>query len=314
MQLYDAGVVQAALNWPDLIAAIEQHFAAPVEVPQRQVLTIANPKGENGVLLLMPAWLGGDSIGVKAVTFFPGNTAKGISTISAAYLLFDGETGAIRAAMDGDAITVRRTAATSAAAAKRLARTDARRLLVIGTGQLSEHMASAHAAVRVYESIEIHGRDPAKASAVAGALRRSGLAASVALDLEASVCRADVISCCTSASTPLFPGAWLQPGCHVDLVGSFKDDMREVDDEAVRRSAIFVDAKPGALLSGDLAQPLRDGVINEGHILADLADLVSGRHPGRGNAAMITLFKSVGNAREDLAAARLIAETRKVPG
>jgi len=137
MKTFDAAAVEAALGWPVLIEAIERLFVAGVEAPQRQALSIANPKGEDGVLLLMPAWVGGDSIGVKAVTFFPGNAARGISTISAAYLLFDGATGAIRAAMDGDAITVRRTAATSAAAARHLARQDAARLLGWGRNTLA---------------------------------------------------------------------------------------------------------------------------------------------------------------------------------
>ena len=306
MKTFDEEAVRAALPWGALIEAIEALFVQGADVPQRQALTIANPKGEDGVLLLMPAWIGGDSIGVKAVTFFPGNSRRGISTISAAYLLFDGDTGAIRAAMDGDAITVRRTAATSAAAAKYLARADARRLLIVGTGQLSANLAEAHAAVRRYETIEIYGRDTAKARSVVAALAQEGLAASVCADLETSARAADVISCCTSAPQPVLKGAWLKPGCHVDLVGSFKDDMRESDDELVRRAAIFVDANPGALLSGDLAQPLRAGVIAEAAILGEFRDLASGAHKGRTSADQITLFKSVGNAIEDLAAARMV--------
>lgn len=307
MKTYDAAAVERALGWPALIGGIERLFAQGATVPQRQVLSIPNPKGEECALLLMPAWVAGESIGIKAVTFFPGNSARGISTISAAYLLFDGETGAIRAAMDGDAITVRRTAATSAAAAKRLARADAQRLLVIGTGQLSANMAAAHAHVRAFETIEIYGRASAKAASVVAGLKAEGIAASVCHDLEASVRAADVISCCTSATSPLFPGAWLKPGSHLDLVGSFKDDMRECDDDAVARATIFVDALPGALLAGDLSKPLRDGMINEGAIQADFAALVTGAHPGRTSDTEITLFKSVGNAIEDLAAARLIA-------
>lgn len=307
MKTYDEAAVRQALPWGRLIAAIEKLFVAGADVPQRQALTIANPKGEDGVLLLMPAWIGGDSIGVKAVTFFPGNTKRGISTISAAYLLFDGDTGAIKAAMDGDAITVRRTAATSAAAAKSLARKDARRLLIVGTGQLSANLAEAHAAVRSYDMIEIYGRNPEKARSVVAALAAEGVSARICADLEASAHAADVISCCTSATAPVLKGAWLKPGCHVDLVGGFKDDMREADDDVVRAASIFVDATPGALLSGDLAQPLRDGVIKETAILGTFRDLASGAHAGRASETEITLFKSVGNALEDLAAARIIA-------
>lgn len=306
MKVFDAAQVRAALPWPELITAIEALFVAGATVPQRQALTIDNPGGADGTLLLMPAWIGGDSIGVKAVTFFPGNSALGLSTISAAYLLFDGRTGAIRAACDGDEITVRRTAATSAAAAKRLARADARRLVVVGAGQLSANMAEAHAAVRSYDVIGIYARKSEKAADVVARLAAGGLKAEVVDDLEAAVRAADVVSCCTSATRPVVLGAWLKPGAHLDLVGAFKDDMRECDDEAVRRAAIFVDARPGALLAGDLAQPIRAGVIGEAAIRGDFRDLVAGLHPGRTGDSEITLFKSVGNAIEDLAAGRLI--------
>lgn len=307
MKMYDQAAVTAALPFPALIEAIEALFRRGADVPQRQVLSISQPSGEAGTLLLMPAWIGGDAIGVKAVTFFPGNTKRGISTISAAYLMFDGETGAIRAAMDGDAITVRRTAATSAAAAKYLAREDAKRLVVIGTGQLSANMAAAHAAVRGYERIGIYGRRAQKAREVVKSLGEEGIEAEVIPDLETAVRAADVVSCCTSATTPVFDGTWLKPGAHVDLVGAFKDDMRECDDATIRRAEIFVDARPGALLAGDLAQPIRAGLITEQDIRADFRELVTGVHPGRTDQEAITLFKSVGNAIEDLAAARLIA-------
>ena len=306
MKTYDAEAVRRALPWPDLITAIEALFVRGADVPQRQALTITNTGGEDGTLLLMPAWIGGESIGVKAVTFFPGNTKRGISTISAAYLLFDGATGAIRAAMDGDAITVRRTAATSAAAARKLAREDARRLLIVGTGQLSANLAQAHAAVRAYDSIEIYGRTASKAAEVVADLAALGLHATVCTHLETSVRAADTIACCTSATAPVLKGAWLKPGVHVDLVGGFKDDMREADDDVVRAASIFVDARPGALLSGDLAQPIRAGMISEADILGDFRALASGTHPGRRSQGEITLFKSVGNAIEDLAAAQLV--------
>ena len=306
MKTYDAEAVRRALPWPDLITAIEALFVRGADVPQRQALTITKTGGEDGTLLLMPAWIGGESIGVKAVTFFPGNTKRGISTISAAYLLFDGATGAIRAAMDGDAITVRRTAATSAAAARKLAREDARRLLIVGTGQLSANLAQAHAAVRAYDSIEIYGRTASKAAEVVAELAALGLPATVCTHLETSVRAADTIACCTSATSPVLKGAWLKPGVHVDLVGGFKDDMRETDDDVVQAASIFVDARPGALLSGDLSQPIRAGVISEADILGDFRALASGAHPGRRSESEITLFKSVGNAIEDLAAAQLV--------
>lgn len=307
MQMFDAAAVRAALPWPGLIAALEEMFAGGADVPQRQSFTIANPKGDDGTLLLMPAWIGGDSIGVKAVTFFPGNTAIGLATINAAYLLFDGADGRLKGVYEGDELTVRRTAAASAVAAKRLARADAQHLLVVGTGQLSANMAAAHASVRAFTRIEIYGRNRDKAAAVVAALAEEGLKAAICEDLAASAAAADVISCCTSATEPVVRGAWLKPGAHLDLVGAFKGDMREADDEAVTRASLFVDLRPGAILAGDLAQPLAAGIIAESDIRADLKELVTGAHPGRTGDDEITFFKSVGYALEDLAAARLIA-------
>lgn len=309
IKLLNAEDVRHRLPWEGLIAAIEAQFAEGAQVPPRSVFDVANPKGENGALLLMPAWSEGDTLGVKAVTFFPGNSARGLSTISAAYLLFDGVTGQIRAVCDGDEITVRRTAATSAAAAKRLARPDARRLLVVGTGQLAPNMAEAHAAVHAYDCIDVFGRTRDKAAAVVARLAAAGLPARLAEDLESAVRAADVISCCTSATVPPVRGAWLKPGTHLDLVGGFRDDMREVDDATIAAASLFVDERPGALKSGDLAQPIRDQVIRESDIRADFRALVSGVHAGRASAQEITLFKSVGHGLEDLAAGRMIART-----
>ncbi|HRJ68333.1 MAG TPA: ornithine cyclodeaminase family protein [Beijerinckiaceae bacterium] len=309
MTQLNAEDVRRRLPWDRLIGAIEAQFSEGAQVPPRPVFDVANPKGQAGALLLMPAWTEGETLGVKVVTFFPGNSELGLSTISAAYLLFDAATGQIRAVCDGDEITVRRTAATSAAAARRLARSDAKRLLVVGSGQLAPNMAEAHAAVRGYDVIEIFGRSRDKAAAVVSRLVRAGLPARVADDLEASVRAADVVSCCTSATVPPVQGTWLRPGTHVDLVGGFRDDMREVDDTAVARASLFVDERPGALKSGDLAQPIRAGLLRESDIRADFRELVTGSHVGRTSAQEITLFKSVGHGLEDLAAGRMIART-----
>ena len=194
----------------------------------------------------------------------------------------------------------------SALAARYLARPDAGRLLVIGTGRLAPALALAHANGRDLTALEVWGRRPDAARAVVEVLERQGLRAAVAEDLDEAVARADLISCATGATEPLVAGRLLSPGAHLDLVGSFRPDMREADDEAVRRAAVFVDTRAGALRSGDLARPLAAGVLDGSEILADLADLVAGRHRGRGAPEQITLFKSAGFALADLAAAGLV--------
>lgn len=298
--------LETALDWPTLIATLRDWYRDDaVEAPERQVLTIKHPDGSKGSLLIMPAWVPGQSIGVKVVTFFPQNAARGHPTINAGYMLFDGETGRMQAAMDGDTLTARRTAAASALAADYLARKDASNLLVVGTGQLAVSVAQAHCAVRAYREVRIWGRDTTKATSIATKLTDLEIAASPVTDLEAACRCADVISTITAATSPIIKGTWLRPGTHLDLIGAFKADMRESDDQAIAQAELFVDRRDGAKLAGDLAQPLQAGVITESHIRADLAQLCQAEHPGRQNDDALTVFKSAGMALQDLAAASL---------
>ena len=312
MQVLDHDAVLARLDWPALVAAIRDALArGTVVAPPRQVLTIDLGGGESATLLVMPAWEAGRAIGVKAVTFFPGNAAAGKPTINAGYLLFDGADGRLRAALDGDALTVRRTAAASALAADLLARRDARTLLVAGTGQLAAAVAEAHASVRAYARVLVWGRSPAKAAAVVAALAARGLPAEACTDLAAGCRSADVVSTVTASTAPLVRGAWLAPGSHLDLVGAFKADMRESDTAAVTGARLFVDGRAGALLAGDLAAPIAEGALAETDIAGDLADLVRGTRPGRTSASERTVFKSAGLALEDLVAATLASGERQ---
>ena len=312
MESFDAAAIRTATPWSALTAAVAEALADPeVSSPERHVHPLPLAGGSEGSLLVMPAWRAHDVIGVKAVTYFPTNAGGPSSTINAGYLLFDGCSGRLVATLDGDELTVRRTAATSALAARYLARPDAGRLLVIGTGRLAPALALAHADGRDLTSLEVWGRRPARARAVVETLQREGVHAAVAEDLDDAVARADLISCATGATEPLVAGRLLRPGAHLDLVGSFRPDMREADDEAVRRAAVFVDTRAGALRSGDLAQPLAAGVVDGSDILADLADLVAGRHRGREASSQITVFKSAGFALADLATARLVWKARE---
>jgi ornithine cyclodeaminase len=257
-------------------------------------------------LLLMPAWAAG-SLGVKIVTVFPGNRARGLASVSALYLLLDGATGHPLALIDGEALTLRRTAAASALAATHLARPDAKRLLVVGTGALAPYMAAAHCALRPMERVLVWGRSVEHARAAVARLAADGLPAEACADLGAGLALADIVTCATTAREPIVRGALVQPGTHVDLVGAFTPEMRESDDALVERAEVFVDTFAGALKeAGDLVQPIAAGAIAREHVRAELADLVTGRHPGRGSAAAVTLFKSVGTALEDLCAARLV--------
>ena len=306
MRFLDSDQIRSATAWDELIDAVADIIADDeVVAPDRQVLSMSRPGEEPASLLLMPGWINGEIVGVKAATFFPSNAGTSSSTIHAIYLCFDGQNGKLRAVLDGDELTARRTAAVSALAARTLARPDAARLLVVGTGQLAPNMARAHSKVRCFEAIQIWGRNPAAAREVAELLAAEGLPATATSDLDESIGRADVISCATSATSPLVFGERLAPGTHLDLVGGFRPDMREADDSAITQAALFVDTVPGAIQSGDLAQPLADGAIAEDSIIADLRSLVTSRHPGRQTSEEVTVFKSAGFALADLAAARL---------
>jgi len=307
--ILDENATRAALPWAPLIRAIREQFVAGCEMPVRHHHTISMPNEEDGTLLLMPAWLPGKYIGVKQVTVIPGNTARGLPAVAAAYFLSSGKTGESLAVLDGGELTARRTAATSALAADFLARDDARKLLIVGAGRLSLNLIQAHSSVRPVSSIRIWARRIDQAAQVAQRAKSMGFSAEPVEELEAAVRDADIVSTCTLSHSPLVRGGWLQPGTHLDLVGAFKATMRESDDEAVRRSTLFVDTRGGATTEGgDIVQPIASGVISETDIAADLFDLCRGRHVGRKGNEEITLFKSVGAAIEDLAAARLAYE------
>jgi len=305
LRVYSSAEVHAALPWAALAQALESAFVAgATEVPLRH----AHALGDSGSLLLMPAW-SASAIGVKLVTVMPQAAAQGLPTVQASYLLSERQSGAPLALLDGDALTVRRTAAASALAARHLARADASSLLMVGAGHLAPWLVRAHVALRpALTRIRVWARRNDAAEALADLLRREGLAADAVTDLAGAAAQADLISCATTARLPPLQGAWLRPGTHIDLVGGFRRDMREIDDAAIARcDLIVVDTRAGALgEAGDLVQPLASGVITLEKISGDLAELLRGVCAGRTRADQITLFKSVGTALEDLVAAQMV--------
>lgn len=309
MIVLDADATRKALAWPELVEALQQGFETGCEMPVRHHHDFKIPYELDGTLLLMPAWIVGKYVGVKTAIVIPENGNRGLPAVSANYQLIRATDGQTIALIDGATLTNRRTAAASALASKYLSRADASHLLMVGTGGLSRSLAQAHSAVRPIKTISVWGRTFQKAQAMAGELSDMGLNATAVSDLEDAVKSADVISCATVSKAPLVKGEWLQAGSHLDLVGAFKPDMRESDDEAMRRASVFVDTRAGALKeAGDIVQPIVDGVIFENDVLADLFDLTRGTHIGRASNDEITAFKSVGTALEDLFAAALAYE------
>jgi ornithine cyclodeaminase len=309
MLMLDAAQIERVLDFPALIDALREAFRGDGTVPLRQHLTVPVPGGSDGTLLLMPAWTPARHVGVKIVTVFPDNADLGLPSVYGSYLLLSARTGEPLAMLDGRSLTVRRTAAASALAAGYLAREDARHLVMVGTGALAPNLIAAHAAVRRFDRISLWGRNPERAAALAHRLAGLGLPVRPVADLRAAVDGADIVSCATLSREPLVLGDWLRPGTHLDLVGGFTPAMREADDTAVRRSEVYVDTRAGATHeAGDIVQPLERGVLAAESIRGDLFDLARGTVPGRRTAGEITLFKSVGTALEDLAAAELAYE------
>jgi alanine dehydrogenase len=305
-----AAELEQLLDYPSLVDALAAGFAADWTVPVRHHYSIPIKGEPDQTLLLMPAWDAGQAIGMKLATITPGNGSRGLPAVNAVYLLVDGPTGQPRALMDGASLTVRRTAAASALAARYLARKDASVMLMVGAGALSRPFIEAHLSQRPISKVYLWAREAPKREAKAKELAALGLPVEPTGDLEQAVRGADIISCATLSREPLVKGEWLQPGQHLDLVGGFTPQMRETDDTAIERARVYVDTRAGAMKeAGDIVQPLTSGVLHENAIAGDLADLTQGRVPGRQFHNQITLFKSVGTAIEDLAAAILVFES-----
>ncbi len=299
--------LETILDMASTIGAIEQAFlalsAGACRVPERLLLEIPE---RGATLLAMPAYQGGpEALGAKLVSVFPNNRARGLDVVQAAYVLLEAESGRPLALMEGNFLTGIRTAATSALATKFLAREDAARLAVFGAGTQARFHIEAMCAVRPVRSLTVSSRTRSRAEQLAReAAHRFGLEAQV-VDAAEALAGAEIICTCTSSREPLFDGRLIEPGAHINAVGAFGPAMRELDAEAVRRARIVVDTRAAAMAeAGDLLVPIAAGVIGPESILAELAEVVSGRRV-RESAQDITLFKSVGYALEDLAAARL---------
>ena len=317
MLTISAADIDRALTFPKLVETLRGAFREGAVQPVRHHHTIDRPQGASSTLLLMPAWTAfekagvskGGHIGVKIVTVSPDNNALGKPAVMGLYLLLDGTTGEPQALIDGQRLTQWRTACASALAADYLERKDASRLLVIGAGALAPFLARAHAAIRPIASIHIWNRTRANAEKVAHGLRAEGFATEIADNLDVELEKADIVSSATISASPLVKGALLKPGAHVDLVGGFTPEMREANDDAIRRARIYVDTRAGATKeAGDIVQPLASGVLASDAIVAELAELVRGEKKGRESAPEITLFKSVGTALEDLTAGIAVYE------
>ena len=303
----DAGRVAESLPFPHLIDWLAVAFARGTTAPLRQRIDAPGDRE----MLVMPA-VSERYAGVKLLTIVPDNPDNGRPLIHGLFTLFDLASGEPLAILDAAELTARRTAAVSALAARALARADASTLLLLGSGHLVPYLAEAHSAARPIRTVRIWARDAIKAAQTADRIRDRipGIDVHVVADVQIAMKGSDIISAATRATAPLIMGRWLEAGMHIDLVGGYRPHMREIDDAGIARARLFVDTRDAALVeAGDLVEPIARHIIGPEAVQGDLQDLVAGC--GRRSADEITLFKSVGTAAADLAAAELVWNARR---
>ncbi|NYT84421.1 ornithine cyclodeaminase family protein [Pollutimonas harenae] len=305
MKIFNQEKTRAALSFERLVPALKDAFIESCQVPLRHVHRVEG-SASSMTTLIMPAWVEGGFMGIKTVNIAPGNSALGKPGLHSTYLLFDATTGEPLALMDGDEITSRRTAAASALAASFLAREDAARILIVGTGRVASLLADAYAVVRPGCQVQVWNRQESSAVRLVQDLQNRGFDALLARDLSEAVASADIVTCATLASAPIVHGEWLQPGSHLDLIGSFTPAMREADDHAFKDARIYVDTQEALIKSGELLEPMSRKVFTSGDVVATLEDLCRDGSKGRQSQQERTVFKSVGTALEDLTAATLV--------
>lgn len=287
----------ARLDWIELTDAI----AAGHNLPKAQITDSLISRGPD-TMLSRAAWIDGLGLAVKTATVFPGNAAQGKPMIGGSVSLFADEDGALEALIDFALVTRWKTAADSLLAARRLARPDSRRILIVGAGTVGRSLRSAYGALFPEAQFTVWNRSPEGAMA----FQRDFPDTAIASDLQAAVGTADIITSATMSSEPIIRGDWLRPGQHIDLIGAYRADMREADDTALKRARIFVDSFDTTLDHiGELKTPIEEGTIARADILADfygLADFA------RSSADDITLFKNGGGAHLDLMTSRYILD------
>jgi ornithine cyclodeaminase len=309
IKIIDNLFIERNTSFVDLIGVLKDSFNnAKTLVPMRHHHDFPNPEVvSDSTLLLMPAWNPGNDAGVKIVTVSPENGKFDLPSIQGTYIYLDALKGNVKAIMDAKSLTAKRTAATSALASSFLSRKDSSSLLMIGTGALSMNLILAHASVRSITTVYVYGRDFKKAEKICTELSNEQFSLHPVKTIEEVISTVDIVSSATLSPIPLVLGKFLKPGQHIDLVGAYKKDSREADDEVITRSSVFIDTYQGGLKeSGDILIPLNSGVLKVENIKADLFELSQETKEGRKSSEEITVFKSVGHASEDLAAATYI--------
>ena len=311
MEMIDARRVHELLDYAGLIAALEEaHKGGMPKQADRLIYQEPNPEGQPDIFIILPAWQPQEGILAKMVTSFPNNKARhNLPTVNSLYMFINAQTGVAEAAIEGEAMIFKKTSCDSALGSKLLSREDSQTLLMIGAGGLAPHLVRAHLTARPsVKKVLLWNRTRENAVKLAGLLTAEGIDAVVANDLDEAVSQADIISSATMAQTPNLKGSLLKPGAHVDLVGSFTPEMREADDDVLRRASIFVDHRQTTTRSGEFLGPYERGVITPDDVKGDLFELRQGKVQGRRSADEITLMKNGGGSHMDYYAVKYLMD------
>ena len=310
MKHFDMKAIQTALPYPLLVDALAQGLQQFAETPARSFFS---PNQDASCVMIMPAWRPHQMMGVKLVSVWPENNAKGESAVSAVYVLISCLDGRPLAVLDGTELTLRRTAAAAALAAKRLARDNSETLAVLGTGSLSVPLVQAHTDTMRFKNVLVWGRQFYKAQLVVNQLRELGIEVHAMGDLHKTLAMSDVVAVATTATEPFLKAAWVRPGTHISLVGAFTPQMAEAEPGLISKSQLFADCRASVLeKGGEVFQAIEQGLILDSDIIADLAELTAqSDRSWRHDAQAITVFKSVGFALLDLIAAELVIKASR---
>ena len=316
MLMLDAETLLASMPFPLLVEKLAELHRQPIGQVDEMLMESVDAEDQVNHFFIRTGWQAEKAVGAKVITVFPRNNRKALHpSIQAVYVLFDGVSGSPVACLDGTALTWLKTASDSALGSRLLSRRDTSSLLMIGAGQMAPYLVEAHCAVRPsIRRVQIWNRSPDKAETLRERLTRDlpELAVETCHDLEAGVANAELVCSAIASEQPVIDGRWLKPGSHVDLVGAYTPVMREADDHCLQRGRLFVDARETTLDHiGELMIPLASGAIRKSDVLADLAELCLGQHPGRQSDNDITLFKNGGGGHLDLMCARLLHEHHK---
>ena len=313
MLMLDADTILNSMPYTTLVDELAALHLEPIGLVDELLMESKDADNNVNHFFIRTGWQPEKAVGAKVITVFPrNNKAARWPSIQAVYILFEAVNGSPIACLDGTALTWLKTATDSALGSKLLARANIENMLMIGAGQMAPHLVRAHCQVQPsLKRVQIWNRSPDKAELLCTQLAVDfpDIHFSSASNIEAGVSTADLICSAVASLQPMIRGEWLSPGVHLDLVGSYTSEMREADDECLRRGSLFVDARQTTIDHvGELMIPLASGVISEDDVLADFADLCLQRHPGRSSDAEITVFKNGGGGHLDLMCARLLHE------